>query len=345
MGQGSLVAIRMGATQREHSTCFSNHLNCYNAPMQKFKFSVLALALPIGLPALLLNSCNQAAVSKTPPAKQSQQAQAHPNKDTSNKEQTLRFVAFGDMGTGSRSQYEVAKAVQQKCQKSGCDFVLTLGDNIYNNGVSSVSDSQFQSKFEKPYAALPYRFYMVLGNHDYRGNVEAQVAYTQKSKKWYLPKRYYDFQAGPVTFLALDTNQPNAEQTGYFQKRMQSVQTPWTIAFGHHPRYTNSFYHNSQSPALRSMLDNLCGHAQVYLSGHEHDKQHLKSRCGTEYLIVGTGAGLRPVGKGSDTHFARSSYGFAWFEVSPRKLYFEILDSKGQVEYRASQLKDPEKNR
>lgn len=304
----------------------------YNTGMQNSQLFSRLFSLTLLLSSLVaVNGCDQAADSKTPPAKPE-------NKES----ETLRFVAFGDMGTGGAAQYEVAEAVKKKCDQAGCNFIVTLGDNIYNDGVSNVNDAQFQSKFEKPYASLPQRFYMVLGNHDYRGNVNAQVAYTQKSKKWYLPKRYYDFEAGPVTFLALDTNEPTPEQQQYFQNRLKTANTPWKIAFGHHPRHTNSFYHNSQSSALRSLIDGFCGQVQLYLSGHEHDKQHLKSRCGTEYLIVGTGAGLRPVGRGEDTRFARSSFGFAWFEVSPRRLYFEILNSKGQVEYRASQLKDPQ---
>lgn len=298
---------------------------------------LFSLAL-LGLLLTATASCEQAAASKTSPPKATSKVQLAQAASS----ETVRFVAFGDMGTGGASQYEVAHAVKKKCDQAGCDFIVTLGDNIYNDGVNSVQDSQFQSKFEKPYAPLSQRFYMVLGNHDYRGNVEAQVAYTQKSKKWYLPKRYYDFEAGPITFLALDTNQPNAEQQSYFQNQLKKAKTPWKIAFGHHPRYTNSFYHNSQSPALRSLIDSMCGQVQLYLAGHEHDKQHLKSRCGTEYLIVGTGGGLRPVGQGPDTLFARSSFGFAWFEVSPRRLYFELLNSKGQVEYRSSQLKDPQ---
>ena len=255
--------------------------------------------------------------------------------------ETIRFVAFGDMGTGGHIQYEVARAVERKCRQSGCDFAVTLGDNIYNNGVSSPEDPQFQEKFEQPYAALDFPFYMVPGNHDYRGNVEAQVAYTQRSTRWKMPARYYHFQAGPVTFIALDTNVPDQTQQHYLKQQLTAAQTPWKIAFGHHPRYTNSFYYNTQSAPLKTLLDSLCGQAQLYLSGHEHDKQHLKSRCGVSYLVVGTGGGVRPSNPGPDTLFSKASPGFAWFEVTPRRLYFEILDQQGKVEYRSSLLRSP----
>lgn len=246
----------------------------------------------------------------------------------------VRFPTFGDMGTGAQIQYKVSQAIERKCAAAGCDFAVTLGDNIYNNGVTGVNDAQFASKFEKPYANLPFRFYMVLGNHDYRGNVEAQVAYTQRSSKWYLPKRYYSFRSGPVSFLALDTNQPDAAQLAFVKDWLKTVDTPWRVAFGHHPRYTNSAYRNTQSPALKTLLDSLCGEVDLYLAGHEHDKQHLKPVCGMEHLIVGTGAGLRKVGTGPNTLFARSSYGFGWVEATSEQMRFELLNQEGQVEYR-----------
>lgn len=253
--------------------------------------------------------------------------------------ETVRFVAFGDMGTGGAIQYAVAAVLEKKCRQAGCDFAVTLGDNIYNHGVSSVDDPQFLTKFEKPYANLPFRFYMILGNHDYRGNIEAQIAYTQQSKKWYMPARYYSFKEGPVTFLALDTNQPDPKQQTYMQTQLEAAQTPWKIALGHHPRYTNGFYHNTQSPALKQLIDSLCGKVHLYLSGHEHDKQHLKPRCGTEYVIVGTGGGTRFSRPGSDSLFSKSTPGFAWLEVSPQRLYMEILNTQGEIEHRFSLLK------
>lgn len=245
----------------------------------------------------------------------------------------VRFVAVGDFGTGAQIQYQVAKAMAAKCKQSGCDFAVTLGDNIYNNGVDSVSDSQFQTKFEQPFAPLNFRFYMVLGNHDYRGNVAAQVAYSKKSRKWYMPATYYHFTAGPVAFFALDTNQPDAKQQQFMQSALKQSKSPWKIAFGHHPRTTNSFYRMTQSPDLRKLVDGFCGQAALYLSGHEHDKQHLKAVCGTEYVILGTGAGQRPFGRGTNTRYASNTFGFGWFDVTPTQLHFEILDVSGKVEH------------
>ena len=124
------------------------------------------------------------------------------NKD---KLDNVSFIVIGDAGTGSKQQYHVAAAIEQICQKKVCDFALGLGDNIYNAGPDSVTDSQFQEKFEKPYQQLNFPFYMVLGNHDSsglmagdggfnaRGGIE--VEYSQHSQKWTMPERYYRITA------------------------------------------------------------------------------------------------------------------------------------------------------
>lgn len=79
---------------------------------------------------------------------------------------SVGFLVIGDMGTGTPEQFEVAKAMKEVCAQRGCAFVISTGDNIYEYGVSSVQDPQFQSKFEKPYAELDIPFFLVLGNHD-----------------------------------------------------------------------------------------------------------------------------------------------------------------------------------
>ena len=79
--------------------------------------------------------------------------------------------------------------------------------SIYEYGVTSAQDPQFQDKFEKPYTRLRFPFFLALGNHDQSGTIpgsgvhpergDFEVAYTQQSSKWLMPQRYYHF-AFPV---------------------------------------------------------------------------------------------------------------------------------------------------
>jgi tartrate-resistant acid phosphatase type 5 len=119
----------------------------------------------------------------------------------------IRFLAIGDGGTGDKNQYQVARAIESVCKQRGCQFAIHSGDNIYERGVESIRDWQFDAKFEKPYQALAFPFFMVLGNHDQSGIIpgsgvhpergDFEIAYTKNSDKWLMPARYYSF-AAPV---------------------------------------------------------------------------------------------------------------------------------------------------
>ncbi|MGH9333775.1 MAG: MopE-related protein, partial [Vicinamibacteria bacterium] len=135
-----------------------------------------------------------------------------------------RFVVMGDTGSGNVAQAEVAAAIATVCQAhGGCDFALLLGDSIYDCGVESVDDPQWQTKFESPYQDLDFPFHPVLGSHDYGGSLlgvdscgignefdkgPIQVAYTAASSKWRMPATFYTFEAGQAGFILLDTNPP-----------------------------------------------------------------------------------------------------------------------------------------
>ncbi|MBY4678821.1 metallophosphoesterase [Marinobacterium arenosum] len=117
----------------------------------------------------------------------------------------VRFIATGDTGTGGNLQYRVAEAMERVCAERGCDFLIGMGDNIYQSGPKSLTDPQFLNKFERPYQDLSMPFFMVIGNHDAsglfggdggfnaRGGIE--VEYTRRSDKWAMPQRYYRIAA------------------------------------------------------------------------------------------------------------------------------------------------------
>ena len=106
----------------------------------------------------------------------------------------LPFVLIGDWGRyGHDHQRDVAAQMGQTAARLGSRFTISLGDNFYENGVASVADPQWQASFERIYTApslqTPWR--VILGNHDYRGNVQAQLDYARQSPRWRLPARYY----------------------------------------------------------------------------------------------------------------------------------------------------------
>ncbi len=75
----------------------------------------------------------------------------------------------------------------------GAQFVVAVGDNFYENGVASVEDKHWKQSFENVYTAssLQVPWYVILGNHDYHANCDAQIAYSKISPRWKMPARYY----------------------------------------------------------------------------------------------------------------------------------------------------------
>jgi len=187
----------------------------------------------------------------------------------------VRFVVMGDVGEGNEDQHAVAAQVDALCEAEGCDFVMLLGDNFYDSGVSSVDDPQWITKFEEPYADIDLPFYAVLGNHDYGGVIGVcpacseqgglgnewdrgpfEVMYTDRSSKWTMLDTHYTFQVGHVGFVMLDTNSilwddtTHGDQRAWYDeavRRLRASGAEWIIGAGHHPYLSNGRHGNAGS--------------------------------------------------------------------------------------------------
>ncbi len=277
----------------------------------------------------------------------------------------VRFVALGDAGVGGAGQRRVAEAMRAVCAERGCDFVLYLGDNIYQDGAEGADDPQFVEKFERPYEGLGLPFYVVFGNHDYgpwtlsRERAEAELAYAAGSEKWVMPAPYYRFRYGDVDFVALDTN---ALYSGWalgwddaqrdWLSRVLDGGAPRTVVFGHHPWRSNGRHGDAGSyegvPLLGSWLERdfeelLCGRADLYLSGHDHNRQWLAPTCGVELVVSGAGAKTAPLvhrGPAPTLWEDDSRTGFAWFEIGGDTLSGTFYDASGRASF-ARRIRTP----
>ena len=243
------------------------------------------------------------------------------------------FVFFGDSGTGKAPQYAVAKGVQRYCVSALCEFVALLGDNIYETGVSSPDDTDFVKKFEHPYQDIQLKFFAALGNHDHYGNIDAQIAYTKKSKKWRMPGRYYQFQHRGVGFFVIDSDDFDSTQQKWLDRKMGESEADWKIVYGHHPVYSYGS-HGDTRKLIKSLLPLLQKHkVNFYLSGHDHDKQILKEGP-IIFAVSGAAAKLRRVKKGKRTLFADSSYGFSHLHLYDELVDLKVMDQDGNVQYK-----------
>ena len=277
----------------------------------------------------------------------------------------VRFIAVGDTGMGNDEQRQVARAIETTCAAEGCDFVLLLGDNLYLSGAASADDPQWRDKFEEPYRNLSMPFWAALGNHDYGhrgigddfGRPEGELAYARTGGKFRMPARRYSFTAGNALFVALDTNAARyGEDRGQAAEVAGWMATParWKIAFGHHPILSNGPHGNAGNydPDLRARErlygpvvgpggllktlfdDQICGKADLYLSGHDHSRQWLEQTCaGTELAVSGAGAEATDVTPRNPARFAKASLGYLHVVAGEQELRARFFDGDGKPEF------------
>ncbi|KAF7847056.1 hypothetical protein BT93_L3404 [Corymbia citriodora subsp. variegata] len=122
---------------------------------------------------------------------------------------SLTFLVVGDWGRrGNYNQTEVAHQMGIIGEKLDIDFVVSTGDNFYEDGLTGVDDPAFQESFVNIYThpGLQKQWYSVLGNHDYRGNVEAQLnPILRKMDSRWLCLRSFVVNAEIVELFFVDT--------------------------------------------------------------------------------------------------------------------------------------------
>jgi acid phosphatase len=212
----------------------------------------------------------------------------------------MSVFALGDTGWQTEAKLRVAAAMAEKARITGLDFVLLLGDTFYRDGVDSTSDARWKTQFEDSYAApeLQVPFFAALGNHDHNGNVQAQVEYSAQSERWRMPGQYYAFSRWitpecEVQFFVLDTTTLRLdsftahEQTSWLGEKLAGSTASWKIVIGHHPLISGGD-HGGSSTVRDRIEPLLVAHdVDLYLSGHDHDLQLLKT--GHRYLQAVSG--------------------------------------------------------
>jgi acid phosphatase len=270
----------------------------------------------------------------------------------------LNFLIFGDWGRkGEQDQLDVAAQMAVAAKDIDAKFIISVGDNFYEHGVSSVDDPQWQTSFEKVYAApsLQVPWHVILGNHDYHGDCDAQIAYGKTSKRWSMPARYYkrveNIDAeNTVEFFFLDTtpmktgddkaipllklgSQDNGKQLAWFEAALKASTAQWKIVIAHHPVYSGGI-HGDTPYIVKHILPLLEKYnAQAYFNGHDHDLQHLQAGK-VNLFCSGAGSKPRMTGTTSHTKFARGSCsGFTAVTLHADALDVRMIDDRGKLLY------------
>jgi acid phosphatase len=271
-------------------------------------------------------------------------------------ETALPLLLVGDWGrNGHDSQHSVATQMGKTAAEMDSRFTVSVGDNFYEDGVTSTDDPQWQSSFEQIYTApaLQRPWKVILGNHDYRGNVQAQLDYSQKSPRWQLPARYYAEtmtlpDGAKAAFYYLDTSpfikkylgsrvriegQDTQAQLDWLDAKLAASTTEWNIVIGHHPIYAaldNSDGGDHDQPDLIARLNPILlkHNVPVYICGHDHCLQAVKME-GITYIVTGAGSQTYTPGPAIRGGFASGAHGFMAARLSGAKLDYALVDKHG----------------
>lgn len=213
------------------------------------------------------------------------------------KQGSVKFAVIGDTGTGDEAQLSVARQMVRQREKTHFEFVIMLGDNIYEKG----EQKDIKPRFEEPYKDLlgaGVKFYATLGNHDIIKGLEFQTNYPNFNMGG---RRYYNFAKGfsenyegLLEFFALDSNEITPEQLKWLDESLGASKARWKIAFSHHSIYSSARMH-SQYTKLRAQLEPLYvkhGVAAVF-AGHSHCYERVKPQKGVQYFTEGASGEIK----------------------------------------------------
>jgi tartrate-resistant acid phosphatase type 5 len=273
----------------------------------------------------------------------------------------LRFLIFGDWGRdGQFHQTDVATQMGLAAAVRKCRFIISVGDNFYDKGVQTATDSQWKSSFEGIYTAssLAIPWYVILGNHDYKGRPEAQLDYAKAHPDWKMPARYFS-AVEPITktenaeFFFIDTSpfveeyqtkeemrdeivsQDTNAQVAWLDQALSNSKATWKIVIGHHPIFSGGSEHGDQPELVRDINPLLEKHGvPAYFNGHDHDLQHIV-RGSVEYFNTGAGSKVRPPGPTEGSRFYKGTPGFMAVSLGVEKMHVDVIDYTGALLYQA----------
>ena len=272
----------------------------------------------------------------------------------------IRLFVANDLGrNGYYEQKPIAELMGRIAEQDDVEAVLALGDTHHYMGVESVTDPLWITNFELIYShpELQVPWYPILGNHEYRGNTQAVVDYSQVSRRWQMPARYYSkvFEDDGVSLRVVfvdttplidkyhkdtadypDVAQQNMDaQLDWLDKELAQAKENWVVVVGHHPIYADTPKSSSERTDLQQRLDPILRRHQVnmYICGHIHNFQHVRI-AGTrmDYVVNSSGSLSRQEVKPIEgTVFVSGEPGFSILSGTKESLRLEMINQQGKV--------------
>ena len=276
-------------------------------------------------------------------------------------EKPLNFYLANDLGrNGYYDQKPIAELMGRMAETVDIEFVVAAGDIHHFEGVRSVNDPLWMTNYELVYSHpdLMLPWYPILGNHEYRGNTQAVIDYSQVSARWQMPDRYYtkvmEEDGTTLRLVMIDTSPlldkyrkdtekyPDAasqdmdRQLQWLDSVLENAKEDWILVVGHHPIYADTDKSESERTDMQKRVDTILrkhGNVDLYLCGHIHNFQHIrKAGCDTDYVVNSSASLSRQNVKPIDgTVFCSGEPGFSLVTVDKHELCLHMIDKNGKV--------------
>ncbi len=206
------------------------------------------------------------------------------------------ILAAGDIASCLSTGDEATAAVLDGLAGS----VITLGDNVYNNGTAS----EFTNCYGPSWGLHLARTMPSPGNHDY--NTPGATGYYGYfgAAAGDPAEGYYSYEAGAWHIVVINSNCAaiggcalGSPQEVWLRADLAAHPAVCTMAYWHHPRFSSGALHGD-TPAMQPIWQALQdASADLVLSGHEHNYERYASQTATGAadphgiveFVVGTG--------------------------------------------------------
>ncbi|MGM9860818.1 MAG: metallophosphoesterase [Muribaculaceae bacterium] len=275
----------------------------------------------------------------------------------------VNFIIANDLGrNGYYLQKPMAEMMGELADSVDISAVLALGDVHHFDGVQSVSDPLWWSNYESIYThpALMLSWLPVLGNHEYRGNTDAVLEYSNVSRRWQMPARYYsqvfvgEDSDVKVKVIFIDTTplidkyrkttevypdaaqqEPEAQLQWLEGELSDRSGADWVVVVGHHPIYADTPKDDCERLDMQRKVDTLLRRysADMYICGHIHNFQHIRVAGSDTDYIVNSAASLsrKKVKPIEGTVFCGGDEGFSVLSATKDTLILSMINFKGEV--------------
>ena len=274
----------------------------------------------------------------------------------------INFFLANDLGrNGYYDQKPIAELMGVMAEEIGPECVLAAGDVHHFDGVQSVNDPLWMTNYELIYShpELMIDWLPALGNHEYRGSTQAVMDYSDVSRRWGMPARYYtrvyEEEGTSVRLVMVDTTplmskyreenqkypeaclQDNEKQLAWVDSVLHVAQEDWVMVVGHHPIYAETSKDESERLDMQNTLGKVLGKypkVAMYLCGHIHNFQHIRVPGSPIDYVVNSSASLsRKVKPIEGTRFCSPESGFSVIAADKNELCLHMVDKTGKVLY------------